>query len=165
MNCHCCSNRQFSECCEPIIQNRSAHNPEQLMRSRYSAYVVKNYAYILATYHPVQQRSLSLQALSESAQNTKWLRLEVLHASESDESEKTAACSARGTVEFIATYTVGADFFSMHELSHFIKQDDNWYYTTGVMQEKSGQITPNRNDLCPCGSSKKYKKCCLLKTD
>jgi uncharacterized protein YecA (UPF0149 family) len=22
-------------------------------------------------------------------------------------------------------------------------------------------ITPSRNDLCPCGSGKKYKKCCM----
>jgi hypothetical protein len=26
-------------------------------------------------------------------------------------------------------------------------------------------MVPGRNDLCPCGSGKKYKKCCLLKED
>jgi preprotein translocase subunit SecA len=25
--------------------------------------------------------------------------------------------------------------------------------------------TPGRNDPCPCGSGKKYKKCCALKQD
>ncbi|AEP30244.1 SEC-C motif domain protein [Glaciecola nitratireducens FR1064] len=66
-----------------------------------------------------------------------------------------------GTVEFVATYSIDGDFFAMHELSSFIKQDGNWYYTSGLTKEKSGQITPTRNDPCPCGSGKKYKKCCL----
>ena len=152
MNCHCCSNRQFSECCEPILRNKSAQRPEQLMRSRYSAYVVKNYDYILTTYAPVQQQKLSLQALRENSENTKWLQLEVLDTTESDDV---------GTVEFVATYSIDGDFFAMHELSSFIKQDGNWYYTIGLTKEKSGQITPTRNDPCPCGSGKKYKKCCL----
>lgn len=152
MNCHCCSSRLFSDCCEPVITNRSAQSPEQLMRSRYSAYVVKNYDYVLATYDPVQQQNLSLQAIRESSKNTTWLQLEVLNATESDRV---------GTVEFMATYSVDTDYFCMHELSSFVKKNTHWYYTTGVMQDKSGKITPNRNDHCLCGSGKKYKKCCL----
>src|SRR3989442_775394 len=34
-----------------------------------------------------------------------------------------------------------------------------WY---GMAREKSG-MKPGRNDPCPCGSGKKYKKCCLGK--
>jgi len=26
---------------------------------------------------------------------------------------------------------------------------------------RTGGKHPNRNDLCPCGSGKKYKRCCL----
>ena len=29
----------------------------------------------------------------------------------------------------------------------------------------SGSMKTGRNDACPCGSGKKYKKCCLLKDD
>jgi SEC-C motif-containing protein len=151
MYCYCCSNRLFSDCCEPIIKNISALDPEQLMRSRFSAYAVKNYAYVLATYAPEQRRNLDLSTLRESAKNTRWLKLDVLGYSEKD---------AVGLVEFIATYALDADYFCIHELSSFIKQDAHWYYTTGVMQNKSGKFTPNRNDECPCGSAKKYKKCC-----
>lgn len=122
------------------------------MRSRYSAYVVKNYDYILVTYDPIQQQNLNLQTLRESSQNTTWLQLEVLNTTENEDV---------GTVEFIATYSFDGHFFAMHELSSFIKQAGNWYYTTGLTKEKTGQITPTRNDVCPCGSGKKYKKCCL----
>ncbi|GAC28333.1 SEC-C motif domain protein [Glaciecola pallidula DSM 14239 = ACAM 615] len=121
------------------------------MRSRFSAYALKNYAYVLATYAPDQRQNLSLSTLRESANNTKWLKLDVLGSSQRD---------ATGFVEFIATYALEADYFYMHELSSFIKQDEHWYYTTGVEQDKSGKFTPNRNDECPCGSAKKYKKCC-----
>jgi hypothetical protein len=34
------------------------------------------------------------------------------------------------------------------------------------MKKKSNQLQSHkmgRNDLCPCGSGKKYKKCCLIK--
>lgn len=151
MYCYCCSNRLFSDCCEPIIKNTSALDPEQLMRSRFSAYAVKNYAYVLATYAPEQRRSLNLSTLRKSTNNTRWLKLDVLGSSERD---------AVGIVEFIATYALDTDYFRIHELSSFIKQDAHWYYTTGVMQNKSGKFTPNRNDECPCGSAIKYKKCC-----
>jgi SEC-C motif-containing protein len=153
MHCYCCSNLLFSDCCEPIIKNTSAENPEQLMRSRFSAYAIKNYAYLLATYAPTQRQKLSVKALSDSADSTIWRKLDVLASASTDKI---------GSVEFIANYTVGGEYFAMHELSNFIKQDNKWYYTTGVMQDKSGKLTPNRNDHCPCGSGKKYKKCCLV---
>jgi SEC-C motif-containing protein len=153
MHCYCCSNLLFSDCCEPIIKNTSAEKPEQLMRSRFSAYAIKNYAYVLATYAPTQRQQLSVKALSDSADSTIWRKLDVLASASTDKI---------GSVEFIATYTVGGEYFAMHELSHFIKQDNKWYYTTGVMQDKSGKLTPSRNDHCPCGSGKKYKKCCLV---
>lgn len=42
----------------------------------------------------------------------------------------------------------------LHERSRFLKIDDCWFYIDGV-QPKVG-----RNDPCPCGSGRKYKKCC-----
>jgi SEC-C motif-containing protein len=50
------------------------------------------------------------------------------------------------------------------ERSRFVKESDRWYYVDGLLptpvtyrreEEKVG-----RNDPCPCGSGKKYKKCC-----
>lgn len=150
--CYCCSNVLFSDCCKPIIENTNAANPEQLMRSRFSAYATKNYAYVLATYAPAQRQQLSIKTLSHSADNIRWRKLDVL---------ASAATEKVGSVEFIANYTIGDEYFAMHELSSFIKQNNKWFYTTGIMQNKSGKLTPNRNDHCPCGSGKKHKKCCL----
>lgn len=152
MPCYCHSKLAFANCCEPVITHSSATSPEQLMRSRFSAYVSKNYAYILSTYAPEYRQGLSIETLAESAQNTSWLHLELLESAESGNS---------GVVEFIATYASDGAFFKMHERSSFVKQNDVWFYTTGVMKEKSGQVHPARNDTCPCGSGKKFKKCCV----
>lgn len=153
MKCHCCSGKAFKDCCQPVIKDCNAAHPEQLMRSRFSAYVIRNYEYVLGTYSPQQRKHLSLQDLSDSAVGTKWCSLEIITSSMNGND---------GSVEFIATYAIDAEFFSMHEISSFEKQGSNWYYTTGVAGTRSGKLTPSRNDKCPCGSGKKFKKCCHI---
>jgi SEC-C motif-containing protein len=49
-------------------------------------------------------------------------------------------------------------------VSRFLKQDGEWYFVDGQLvapkTEKRNQPKVGRNDPCPCGSAKKYKKCC-----
>lgn len=152
MQCYCGSNKAFSACCGPIIDEQSATSAEQLMRSRYSAYADKRYDYVLATYTPVKQSKLSITELAQNAEQTEWLNLEVLH------SETTGSVAY---VEFIATYRIDNEFWRMHEISSFKQIEGQWYYDAGKEGEHSGKIRPERNALCPCGSQKKFKKCCL----
>ena len=58
MNCHCGSGVSFDKCCEPYILKKSAPErlSEQLMRSRYSAFVVGAVDYIYDTHHPCRRR-------------------------------------------------------------------------------------------------------------
>jgi SEC-C motif-containing protein len=152
MQCYCGSKRAFSDCCEPVINKQSACSAEQLMRSRFSAYACARYDYILATYTPEKRQLLSIKELAKSAENTEWLNLEVL----SSESKDLLA-----SVEFIARYRLDGEFWQMHELSHFQYIDGHWFYSEGNEGKYSGKLSPERNALCPCGSQKKYKKCCL----
>ena len=51
-----------------------------------------------------------------------------------------------------------------HELAEFRKSGDTWYFFDGKMVGP-GQFTREtpkvgRNDPCPCGSGRKFKKCC-----
>jgi len=69
-----------------------------------------------------------------------------------------------GTVEFIATYRQKGVTHNHHEVGEFRRHKGCWYYTDGKMvtpgtQRNEGPRT-GRNDPCPCGSGKKYKKCC-----
>ena len=155
-NCYCCSGKSFSDCCEPLLNGiNSASNAEQLMRSRFSAYAMGNFPYILETYGNEQRLNLTESALAESFGNTKWLGLKVV--------EHNMLSSSAATVEFVATYSEKKQLFQMNELSSFELQGGQWKYTTGVMQNGTGKIKMSRNVICFCGSGKKFKQCCLNK--
>jgi SEC-C motif-containing protein len=121
------------------------------MRSRYSAYCVQDYQYILNTYATSQRSNLNIKEIRDSAEQTMWTALVVCSSS---------IDNSLGFVEFKAYYRVNSDFFVLHEKSKFIKEDGNWRYTEGDIQNISGQLRIKRNENCPCLSQKKYKRCC-----
>ncbi|GAC19550.1 YchJ family protein [Paraglaciecola arctica] len=151
-NCFCGNEFTFEQCCQPIIAGKvNAKNAEELMRSRFTAYVIKNYQYILQTYASAQRAKLTVSELTESSQDTRWLSLQVLtHFSQKNTAQ----------VEFKAFYQVDSCYYVMHELSDFVFEAGRWLYTEGVMQKGSGKFSPERNSQCLCASSKKFKKCC-----
>lgn len=96
-----------------------------MMRSRYSAYVLKLEAYLLATWHSCTRPA----ALDLAADNTKWLGLEVKsHLSESAD---------RATVEFVARYKSGGRAGRLHEVSRFVREDGMWFYVDGEFVSKA----------------------------
>ena len=121
------------------------------MRSRFSAYVIEDYPYILQTYASHQRSSLTVSQLADSAQDTQWLNLQVLAYHPQPNTAQ---------VEFKAFYQVDGKFYVMHELSDFRREDGKWCYTSGLIQKDSGVFFPDRNSQCLCGSGKKFKKCC-----
>jgi SEC-C motif-containing protein len=128
-----------------------AKNAEALMRSRFTAYVLKNYQYILDTYSSAKRTHITISELSDSAQDTQWLSLQVL----------THHCQTHtAQVEFKAFYQVHHTYYVMHELSGFIFESGKWLYNHGTMQKGSGEFSPERNSQCLCRSGKKFKKCC-----
>ncbi|MDF2184270.1 YchJ family metal-binding protein [Grimontia hollisae] len=152
--CPCGSQKAYSECCERVHQNHAAaDHPEKLMRSRYSAHVKGLVDFIVDTYHPSCGAEQHRDAIVQSI-NSEWLMLQVLSSSV-DESGK------QGFVEFKAHYKEAGKQYCLHEKSRFVTEEKDghalWYYIDGEYPkaEKVG-----RNDPCPCGSGKKYKKCC-----
>ncbi|MBQ4831633.1 SEC-C domain-containing protein [Pseudoalteromonas sp. MMG010] len=149
--CFCGTQHSFADCCEPIIlNNRQAINAEQLMRSRYSAYVLENAQYIYETYASTVQSENPINEINDFATSCRFVELNVINAEET--SDTTAM------VEFKAFYFYENLFCQLHEKSQFIKEQSQWRYLTGeiipVADKKIG-----RNDNCPCNSGKKYKKC------
>ena len=121
------------------------------MRSRFTAYVIEDYQYILQTYTSSQRVKLTVNELFNSAQGTHWLSLQVL----AHHAQKNTA-----QVEFKVIYRIHNCFYLMHELSDFIFSKGKWLYSHGVIQRGSGEVTPERNSQCVCNSGKKFKKCC-----
>ena len=150
--CACGSLKGYADCCAPFIRGiRNPVTPEQLMRSRYSAYVMGDLGYLQQTHHP--RYRTAEEDLKPSPGLPKWCRLDIIAASRSQ-------VETNATVEFIALYLGENGLDAIHEKSNFIQIEGRWLYT-------DGQFLPlpklGRNLSCPCGSQKKYKNCCYPK--
>jgi SEC-C motif-containing protein len=154
MICPCGSKLDYDKCCESIILKKiKANSPEQLMRSRYSAYALQHSTYIFDTYAKASKINQSLYDIDIWAKETKWLNLTIIASSEFRNVSKP-------TVEFEAIYKNGGVLYKMKESSTFTKEDDFWRYVEGSDLSFTKLKIPKRNDECICLSGKKYKKCC-----
>lgn len=149
MRCYCHSSKPYDLCCGPYHNNKEyPQTPETLMRSRYSAFALRLVDYLVFTSSTPLNKRQSKSAIRHWAQKNTWTRLEVLSVTHSQ-------------VEFKASYT-DADHQPQvhHELSDFIIEDGQWKYDRGIIDPISIQLSRSRNVPCPCGSGKKYKRCC-----
>ncbi len=88
------------------------------MRSRYSAFMLGDVPYLLATWHGSQRPAeLTLEA------GAKWLGLEI------KQHRLTGKDSAE--VEFVARFRVGGKAVRQHERSRFLREDGRWFYVDG----------------------------------
>lgn len=150
--CPCCSNKAYSDCCELVHQLGNADTPEQLMRARYSAHSLNLIDFIINTYHSSCQASTFRSGIEESISNS-WIKLQIIKAPLSNTDE--------GFVEFKATFIENGLQLILHENSRFVKESGLWRYIDGDFPELDRAINKiGRNDPCPCGSGKKFKKCC-----
>ncbi len=153
--CPCGSMKTVKHCCEPLIRGITMpESPEALMRSRYSAYVLQDYAYILDTYSSASQKKHTVEEIEQSGKGTIWLGLNVL---------SSFAMQSEGEVEFVAYYKINNECYQMHEHSYFVFESDRWKYDKGEILHKTGKLKLSRNQPCICGSGQKYKRCCLLR--
>lgn len=154
MLCPCGTKRSYTSCCEPLILDKAkAESPEQLMRSRYTAYALQSIPYIYDTYAKISQKQQTIKDIEAWANDTKWLNLRIVTVSDYIKNDKP-------TVQFEAIYKNEGVLYRMSEKSSFIKENDTWRYLDGT-DLKFNEITPpNRNDKCICLSGLKFKKCC-----
>ncbi len=158
MLCPCSSQKQYNECCESIIGGTPAKTAEELMRARYTAYTQVNMDFIKATHDPSTIKKTNMEENKAWAESTQWKRLDILNV------EKGGAEDNWGKVEFKAHFTNDSEDSAHHELSEFNKKNGQWFFTSGKAPESFQIINDGpkvgRNDPCPCGSGKKFKKCC-----
>lgn len=127
---------------------------EQLMRSRFTAYAQHNEDYLLATWDQ-SKRPDSIDFSKED--NVEWTHLEIIGRKKGGEQD------SKGIVEFKAYYLMDGEEYAMHEISRFVKKEGKWFYLDGMVKSvgKVGQqVNQGKNAPCPCGSGKKFKRCC-----
>ena len=119
--CPCGSGRDYRDCCEPChAGTEPAVTAEALMRSRYSAFVLENSDYLLATWH-ASTRPGQVNFSSDQ----RWLGLKIRNT------ERGLNGDDSGVVEFVARYKIGGKGFRLHERSRFVFESDRWYYVDG----------------------------------
>ena len=153
--CYCNSDRPYAECCEPLLSGvHLACSAEALMRSRYTAYVVRDIAYLLRSWHPsTRPENIHPATIPE------WSGLHIIRT------EKGMESDSDGVVEFKATSFSQKNVWRLHEVSRFVKEGGQWLYVDGDIKDDSFPVENRvpkvgRNDPCHCGSGKKFKKCC-----
>lgn len=129
---------------------------EELMRARYHAYETCDMEFIKESHDPDNTEGIDWAECEKWARESQWLGLEIISTTKGGEDDKD------GIVEFKATYIENGKTIVHHERSYFVKKNGVWFYqkwlpitSTRINENKIG-----RNDPCPCGSGKKYKKCC-----
>jgi SEC-C motif-containing protein len=120
--CPCGLPAPYADCCGSLHAGRTtATTAEQLMRSRYSAFVVRDAPYLLRTwYSETRPRELLLN------DEFVWTGLEILSTTGG------SAFHTEGTVEFRAHYLTDNQPGHQHENSRFVREDGSWVYVEPV---------------------------------
>jgi len=160
-DCPCGSGKSYETCCRPLIEEgQPALSAEALMRARYSAYVKARIPFLGQSLTESQRSDFSEEETGRWADSSEWLGLEIVRT------EAGGADDEFGEVEFVARFRekAGGEEHAHHERALFSKVDGRWFYN-GYVPTKGHTVRREapkigRNDPCPCGSGRKYKKCC-----
>ncbi|NUK03823.1 hypothetical protein HRW23_09170 [Streptomyces lunaelactis] len=123
--CPCGLPAAYGECCGRFHSGEEyAPTAELLMRSRYSAFVAQDEAYLLRTWHPATRpQQLELDP------GMKWTGLEILATTGG------SSFHSLGTVTFRARYRHHGKRGALHEHSTFERQHGVWVYVEGTFVE------------------------------
>lgn len=118
--CPCGLPHKYDDCCGRFHRGEAlAPDAERLMRSRYSAFVLDQLDYLLATWHPTTRPA----SLEPNEPGLRWLGLDVKRHVQQD--------ADHATVEFVARSKLGGRAHRLHEVSRFVREDGRWFYLDG----------------------------------
>lgn len=157
--CPCGSSKPRPRCCGPFLDgNDVPRRADELMRSRYAAYVEGHIDYIEKTCIGPALESFDRSSAEQFSAEARWQGL-TIHSR-----ERGAAEDDEGTVTFEVRFEVKGHREGFREKSSFRRIDGRWFYRSGEVTPLSPSTTKpqkvGRNSPCPCGSGKKYKRCC-----
>lgn len=119
---------RFAECCGRFLSG-AEHAPSalELMRSRYTAYVLGDAAYLRATWDPATCPA-DFEVDPDAPGAARWLGLLI--------KRHEALDATHAIIEFVARYKQGARGHRLHEVSRFTRGADGcWRYVDGDVSE------------------------------
>jgi SEC-C motif-containing protein len=132
-----CGGPSLATCCGPYIDGDAIpQTAEALMRSRYTAYGLRNEPYLLATWHGSTRPSEPIMSNEEKLQ---WLGLEVKSALRLRQRKAEETDLNQDTVEFVARFKINGRAQRLHEISNFAREQAEgglrWFYVDGSFPE------------------------------
>lgn len=162
MTCICGKGESLETCCGPVLAGKAwPKTAEDLMRARYAAYATGNIDFVVKSHDPATVGEVDRKHTEAWSKNSTWLGLDILSTEQGGETDE------EGVVEFLARYKLSNVTVPHRERATFRKIEGKWYFVDGKelnapTVRHEGPKT-GRNDPCPCGSGKKFKKCCGTK--
>ncbi|WP_435263120.1 YchJ family protein [Tenacibaculum sp. nBUS_03] len=129
MQCPCNPTIEYKNCCKKAHQNINlAITAENLMRSRYSAFVLGDIDYLQKSHHnSTRPNKREKKEILQWAKSVQWIKLEVLNT------YKGTSMDTIGNVEFKAFFMENGKVEIIHENSLFYKDTECWTYVKGVL--------------------------------
>jgi len=132
-----CGGPSLAACCGPYIDGAAIpQSAETLMRSRYTAYGLRDESYLLATWHGSTRPAEPIVSDEEKLQ---WLGLEVKSALRLRQRKADDAYLTTDTVEFVARFKINGRAQRLHEISNFVREPAEgglrWFYVDGSFPE------------------------------
>lgn len=121
--CPCGSSVPYEACCGRWHAGEPAPTADALVRSRYTAFVLKHESYLLASWHPSTR-----PPTIDFVESQKWLGLKVVDSKTDGD---------RAEVEFIARFRIGGmPAQRLHERSRFVREAGRWLYVDGDLRDR-----------------------------
>jgi SEC-C motif-containing protein len=158
MTCPCGLGESLETCCGPYLKHeKKPPTAEALMRARYTAYATGDVDFIVESHDPDRKTEVDRKNTEAWSKQSEWLGLEITSTEKGQPDDET------GIVEFVARYKVKSTKIEHRERALFRKHNERWVFVDGLEIKgppvKRTEPRVGRNDPCPCGSGKKYKKC------
>ncbi len=128
--CQCGSGLKYKKCCQAFHKGKLPSNALELMKSRYSAYVVKDVKYIINT-TDVNNPDFTLDTiawandLEEFCNNSDFKGLKILEFIDGDEI---------AYVKFYVNLYINNQDHSFTEKSEFVKVNNRWLYKNATFE-------------------------------
>ncbi|WP_241795394.1 YchJ family protein [Microbacterium sp. C5A9] len=118
--CPCGSGDVLGACCGPLLDGAPAPTAERLMRSRYTAFALRDADHLRASWHAsTRPTDIDLD------DDLHWRRLVIVDRVAGGPFDRD------GVVEFEAFWRLGGERGSLRERSRFVRDDRRWFYVDG----------------------------------
>lgn len=152
--CPCCSEREFDQCCAPILAGAPAPSAEALVRSRYTAFVMRNLDHVERTHAPEVRDDFNRAEAERLAEECHWHSLHIHSAKETDDVAE---------VEYVVRLRKDQKIMPRASASRFRRKNGEWLFVSSKPAQHIAHLRTvkiGRNDPCVCNSGRKFKKCC-----